>query len=55
MLTSDPPYSYLEISAKLQIAVGSIGPQRARCLERMRKSGALAGFDVYGPEGEKHA
>jgi RNA polymerase sigma factor (sigma-70 family) len=41
MLTSDPPYPYAEISKTLQIAVGSIGPQRARCLERLRKSSAL--------------
>jgi RNA polymerase sigma factor (sigma-70 family) len=41
MLVSDPPHSYAEISATLGIPVGSIGPQRARCLERMRKSSAL--------------
>jgi RNA polymerase sigma factor (sigma-70 family) len=55
MLTSDPPRPYAEISATLQVAVGSIGPQRARCLERMRKSSALADFGIYRPEGEKHA
>ncbi|MBV9094513.1 MAG: sigma-70 family RNA polymerase sigma factor [Streptosporangiaceae bacterium] len=38
MLVSDPPRSYAEISAALRIPVGSIGPQRARCLERLRKS-----------------
>jgi RNA polymerase sigma factor (sigma-70 family) len=41
MLVSDPPHSYAEVSATLGIPVGSIGPQRARCLERMRKSSAL--------------
>ena len=41
MLMSDPPHSYTEISAKLGIPVGSIGPQRARCLERLRRSMAL--------------
>ena len=41
MLVSDPPQSYAEIHAELGIPVGSIGPQRARCLERMRRSGAL--------------
>ena len=58
MLTSDPPSSYAEISATLQIPVGSIGPRRARCLERMRKSGALAGLsdtDVPWTEGKHHA
>jgi RNA polymerase sigma factor (sigma-70 family) len=49
MLAKDPPVPYTEISATLDIPVGSIGPQRARCLERMRKSPALAAliaFDV---------
>ena len=44
MIVSDPPHSYAEIHAELGIAVGSIGPQRARCLERMRRSDALAAF-----------
>ena len=48
MLTSDPPSSYAEISAALQIPVGSIGPQRARCLDRMRHSPALAGLNDLG-------
>jgi RNA polymerase sigma factor (sigma-70 family) len=41
MLLADPPYSYAEISARLNIPVGSIGPQRARCLEQLRKSYAF--------------
>jgi len=44
MLLSDPPHSYAEIHKELGIPVGSIGPQRARCLERMRRSSALAAF-----------
>ena len=44
MLMAEPPYSYAEISAMLHIPVGSIGPQRARCLERLRTSHALAAF-----------
>jgi RNA polymerase sigma factor (sigma-70 family) len=57
MLTSDPPSSYAEISATLQVPVGSIGPQRARCLERLRKSSALAGLDDFSwaEGGENHA
>ena len=58
MLTSDPPCSYAEISDGLGIPVGSIGPQRARCLERMRKSSALAGLsdaDVHWAKGEHRA
>ena len=42
MLLSDPPHSYAEIHKELGIPIGSIGPQRARCLERMRRSSALA-------------
>jgi RNA polymerase sigma factor (sigma-70 family) len=42
MLISDPPHSYTQINAKTGIPVGSIGPQRARCLDRMRRSSALA-------------
>jgi RNA polymerase sigma factor (sigma-70 family) len=58
MLTSDPPSSYLEISAALDIPVGSIGPQRARCLDRLRKSSALAAFeegDLRRAGGEQRA
>ena len=58
MLLSDPPHSYNEISAELHIPVGSIGPQRARCLERLRKSRALMAFDevtINTPGGEPRA
>src|SRR6516162_5476114 len=58
MLTSDPPSSYAEISATMQIPVGSIGPRRARCLERLRKSAVLAGLsdaDFSQAEGRHHA
>jgi RNA polymerase sigma factor (sigma-70 family) len=46
MLISDPPYSYAEISAALEIPMGSIGPQRSRCLERLRRTAALARLDA---------
>lgn len=36
MLAADPPASYAEISAALAMPIGSIGPTRARCLERLR-------------------
>jgi RNA polymerase sigma factor (sigma-70 family) len=42
MLVSDPPQSYAEVHAELGMPLGSIGPQRARCLERLRRSDALA-------------
>jgi RNA polymerase sigma factor (sigma-70 family) len=37
MLIADPPGSYDEISAALDMPIGSIGPTRGRCLERLRE------------------
>lgn len=42
MLMLDPAPSYAAISAELDIPVGSIGPTRARCLERLRADRELA-------------
>jgi RNA polymerase sigma factor (sigma-70 family) len=46
LLMADPAPSYDEISAALEIPVGSIGPTRARALERLcrelRRDGVLA-------------
>lgn len=42
MLIADPPIPYSEISARLGIAVGSIGPFRGRCLDRLRRHPAVA-------------
>ena len=36
MLMADPPISYIEISDQLGVPIGSIGPTRGRCLERLR-------------------
>ena len=36
LLIHDPPLSYAEISTKLGIPVGSIGPTRSRCLQKLR-------------------
>lgn len=36
VLMASPPPSYIEVSAALGIAVGSIGPLRQRCLRRLR-------------------
>jgi RNA polymerase sigma factor (sigma-70 family) len=41
-LTADPPAPYAEISARLAMPVGSIGPTRNRCLDRMRRYPAIA-------------
>ena len=45
MLISDPPYSYARIHETLGIPIGSIGPQRARCLNRLRRSDAFIALD----------
>ena len=42
LLTADPPMPYAEISARLGIAVGSIGPTRRRCLDKLRRSPTIA-------------
>ena len=36
MLMADPPVPYVEISDKLGLPVGSIGPTRGRCLAQLR-------------------
>ena len=36
MLMADPPASYAEISDQLGLPIGSIGPTRGRCLDRLR-------------------
>ena len=42
MLIADPPVPYAEISATLAMPVGSIGPTRSRCLDRIRRYPAVA-------------
>jgi len=42
LLLQDPPVPYAEISARLGISVGSIGPIRARSLARLRRHPAIA-------------
>lgn len=42
LLAADPPLSYAEISRRLGIRVGSIGPTRARALSKVRESPAMA-------------
>ena len=41
LLLHDPPLSYGEISGRLGIPVGSIGPTRARCLDKLRAAPAV--------------
>jgi RNA polymerase sigma factor (sigma-70 family) len=42
LLAADPPLPYAEISARLGIPVGSIGPTRRRCLDKLRRHPAIA-------------
>jgi DNA-directed RNA polymerase specialized sigma24 family protein len=42
LLIEDPPVPYAQISTKLGIPVGSIGPNRACCLGRLRRHPAIA-------------
>jgi RNA polymerase sigma factor (sigma-70 family) len=41
MLVADPAPSYREISTALEMPVGSIGPTRGRCLERLQREHEL--------------
>jgi RNA polymerase sigma factor (sigma-70 family) len=44
LLMTDPPLGYKKISERLVVPIGSIGPTRGRCLDRLRKSPHLAGL-----------
>jgi RNA polymerase sigma factor (sigma-70 family) len=47
LLLADPPVGYEQISERLGIPIGSIGPTRARALEQLRRTRALRGL---GPD-----
>ena len=42
LLISDPPLTYAQISAQLNIPIGSIGPTRGRALDRLRATEAVS-------------
>jgi len=42
VLIEHPPVLYAQISARLGLPVGSIGPSRSRCLEKLRGDPAIA-------------
>ena len=53
LLIEDPPMPYAEISARLAIPAGSIGPTRSRCLDKLRRHPAIAALinvEVNGPQ-----
>ncbi len=41
LVLTDPPMSYNEIAAALDIPVGTIGPRRQRCLQQLRAAAGL--------------
>jgi RNA polymerase sigma factor (sigma-70 family) len=44
LLTADPPIAYTDVSAMLDMPIGSIGPTRARCLDKLRTALAHLGI-----------
>jgi RNA polymerase sigma factor (sigma-70 family) len=42
LLIEDPPLPYAQISARLGLPVGSIGPCRRRCLDKLRRDPMIA-------------
>lgn len=46
LLMLDPPPSYEEISAALDMPIGSIGPTRGRCLRRLERILSAEGIDA---------
>lgn len=48
MLFADPSTPYLEISTALAMPIGAIGPNRKRCLDRLREHRALVGINPAG-------
>ena len=42
LLVTDPPPPSTEVGARLGVPVDSIGPTRARCLDKLRRSSAMA-------------
>ncbi|MCE7002354.1 sigma-70 family RNA polymerase sigma factor [Kibdelosporangium philippinense] len=54
LLVADPPLSYVEIAKRLDLPVGSIGPTRARALERLRKTAAMGTYQGNDAGGDEH-
>jgi RNA polymerase sigma factor (sigma-70 family) len=48
LLLLDPPPPYAQISAELDIPIGSIGPTRARCIEALRRYPSIAALMAAG-------
>ena len=50
LLIEDPPVPYAQISARLGIPIGSIGPTRRRYLDKLRRHPAIAA--LTGPDSD---
>jgi RNA polymerase sigma factor (sigma-70 family) len=50
LLIEDPPLPYAQISARLGIPAGSIGPTRRRCLDKLRRHPAIAALIYAQPQ-----
>jgi RNA polymerase sigma factor (sigma-70 family) len=55
LLLEDPPLPYAQISARLGIPVGSIGPSRSRCLAKLRRHPAIAALADAEPASSSEA
>jgi hypothetical protein len=53
MLTEDPPAPYAQISASLNVPVGSIGPRTGRCLDKLRRDSVIAALIDAGAAAAK--
>jgi RNA polymerase sigma factor (sigma-70 family) len=50
LLLAGPPVPYAQISARLGIPIGSIGPTRRRCLDKLRRHPAIAALIIAEAE-----
>ncbi len=57
LLIHDPQLSYAQISSRLDIPIGNIGPTRGRAIEALRRTQAISAFmsadSTRGREGER--
>lgn len=53
LLLRDDPAPYSEVQSAMRMRAGGIGPTRSRCLDKLRRSPAVAAF--LAPEDPRHA
>ncbi|MGH3888551.1 MAG: RNA polymerase sigma factor [Pseudonocardiaceae bacterium] len=54
LLVVDPPLPYTEISRRLGVPIGSIGPTRARCFAKLRRELVALGVNSGNGTGNDH-